>query len=322
MGEHRLICGDSTKPATYKALLGGREAALVFTDPPYGISYQAPSGAFEEIKGDNMRRGQLAAMLQGAFGAALEHTAKAAAWYVWHASATREDFAKALRDTGLVELGVIIWAKPGMVLGWSDYRWAHEPCFYAARQGVKPAFYGDRTQTTTWRIDARGAAGEPSTAIGAGVILTTKDGAELYVSGTPPKGRKLRHVHADRPVLVSDTGTAGDDLWEVGRDSGHGKEGALHPTMKPVELARRAIRNSSQTGEIVLDMFAGAGSTIMAAEQTGRQGYGIELDPQYVDATVRRWQLLTGKEATHAEEKRTFEAIAKARAGRKRAARA
>jgi DNA modification methylase len=106
-------------------------------------------------------------------------------------------------------------------------------------------------------------------------------------------------------------------VWEVSRDNGHGKATTTyHPTQKPVELARRAIVNSTQEGEIVLDMFAGSSSTIMGAEQTRRCGYAIELDPRYVDQGVRRWQELTGKQATHATEKKTFDALAKSRAGR------
>jgi DNA modification methylase len=314
LGEHRLACGDSTKPATLKGLMAGHQAQVVFTDPPYGISYESPSGGFEVIKGDDLRRGQLYSLLHGAFAAGLPHTREDAAWYVWHATGTREDFAKALRDVGLVELGVIIWAKPGMVLGWSDYRWAHEPCFYAARQGVRPAWHGDRTQTTMWRLDARTGAGGPHVAIGAGVILTTPEGGELYVSSTAPKGRKVRHVHVDagKPIMASPSGGAGDDVWEVSRDNGHGRE-AYHPTQKPVELARRAMANSTSEGQIVLDPFSGGASTIIAAEQTKRVGYAVDLDARYVDVGVRRWQDLTGKSAIHATEKKTFDAIAKAR---------
>lgn len=318
MGEHRLICADSTKPETYERLLEGRRVQCVFTDPPYGVSYEARSGQFEVIKGDDLRRGQLEKLLQGAFGNAAEHAADDAGWYVWHASSTREDFARALRDAGLVELGYLIWVKPGMVLGWSDYRWAHEPCFYAARQGVKPAFYGDRTDTTVWRARPAGDAQAARTTIGTGVILTTADGRELYVAGTPPKGRKLRHVSLkDGETAYLEPTHDNQTVWEVGRDAGHGKGNSVHPTQKPVELVRRALRNSTREGEAVLDMFSGGASTIIGAEQTGRVGYAIELDPQYVDAGVRRWQELTGKEAMHAEEKRTFDAIAKERAGRK-----
>ncbi len=320
LGDHRLMCGDSTKRATYKALMNGRQAQCVFTDPPYGISYEAPSGAFEVIAGDNLRRGQLYTLLHGAFGACLEAVREDAAWYVWHASATREEFSRAMRDVGLVELSTIIWAKPGMVLGWSNYRWSHEPCLYAARQGVRPAHYGPRTETTVWRLNALGPKGEPHAAIGNGLIITLPDGQELYVSATPPKGRKVRHVQiaqGDKGLLISPSGTAEDDVWEVSRDNGHGKETTtFHPTQKPVELARRALVNSTQEGDIVLDLFSGSASTLIGAEQTNRIGYAIELDPRYVDQGVRRWQQLTGKQAIHAQEQKTFDAVAKSRAGR------
>jgi len=318
LGEHRLICADSTKPATYEELMNGRQASMVFTDPPYGISYEAPSGKFEIIKGDGLRRGQLTKMLHGAFAAAIEHTTQAAGWYVWHASSTREDFARAMRDVGLIELSTLIWAKPGQVLGWSDYRWSHEPCFYAARQGVKPAFYGDRTETTVWRITARTAQGDPASAIGGGVTVAVPSGQELYIQPAPPKGKKVRHVQLEEgQTMALSTSDEADDLWEVSRDSGHGKEGSIHPTQKPVELARRAVKNSSGEGEIVLDFFAGSGSTLIACEQLNRACYAIDLEPRYVDAIIRRWQTATGKTATHAKDQKTFEAIAKARAGKK-----
>lgn len=313
LGANRLICGDSTDPKTYKALMGGRQAQCVFTDPPYGISYQAPSGEHDQIRGDDLRRGQLKAMLQAALGAAKAHTREDAGWYIWHASGTRYEFTDAMRDVGLVELSLIIWDKPGATLGWADYRNAHEPCFYAAHQGVKPAFYGDRTGTTVWRLEPR-AGGDNPASLGTGIVVVGPDGRELYVTGKPPKGKKLRHVHAKEGEAVLVYGRSDvDDVWAVSRDAGNGKGDAIHPTMKPVELARRACMNSAKEGDIVLDMFAGSSSTLMAAEQTRRHGYGIELDPKYVDAGVRRWQQMTGKEAVHATEKKPFEIIAKAR---------
>jgi len=310
LGDHRLICGDSTKAATYKILMAGRQAQCVFTDPPYGVSYQA-EGPFAAavIKGDDKRRGQLKRMLQDAFGHAMKHAREDAGWYIWHAAFTREDFAQAMRDAGLVEMQALIWEKAGGVMGWSDYRWAHEPCFYAARQGVRPTFHGDRTNTTIWHLQFNGPADE-ATSIGNGVIVTTgSDGQELYITTTPPKGKKLRHLHAEpgKPILLQARADT-DDIWKVGRDEG----GDWHPTSKPVELVRRALVNSTLEGEIVLDMFSGGASTIMGAEQTNRVGYAIELDPQYVDAGVLRWQKTTGKEALHAEGK-TFAAITKAR---------
>jgi len=317
MGAHRLIYGDATKKTVLEALTLGRRANMVFTDPPYGVSYVARSGDFEMIRGDDLRRGQLADLLRKAFAAALPHTTDDAGWYVWHASATRDDYSAALRDTGLVELSYIIWAKPQIVLGWADYRWAHEPCFYAARQGVRAAWHGGRDQSTVWRVSAHGPAAGLRTTIGAGVTITTKEG-EIHVTSTQPKGRKIRHVHlAPDQALLLEAGGGAQDLWEVSRDNGYGKDNTLHPNQKPVELARRAIANSSLEGEIVLDIFAGSGSTLMAAEQLGRACYAIELDPLYADVIVRRWQDATKGTATHAKEKASFDVIAKRRTASK-----
>lgn len=314
LGDHRIICADSTKPDTYAALLEGRKAQCVFTDPPYGISYEAPSGKFDVIQNDELRRGQLKTMLQDAFKCAVPHTREDAGWYVWHASSTRDDFAQAMRDAGLVENGYIIWEKPGMVLGWSDYRWAHEPCFYAGRQGVRVKFHGDRKNTTIWKLEGA-PQGKASAQIGSGIIITTEDGQELHITTAAPKGKKLRHLHLEEgKALRLQPRSDSDNVWAVSRDTGHGKDNAIHPTMKPLELARRALKNSTTEGEIVLDMFGGSCSTVMAAEQTARVGYAIELDPLYVDASVRRWQKMTGKSAIHATEKKTFEAVTKARA--------
>jgi DNA modification methylase len=146
------------------------------------------------------------------------------------------------------------------------------------------------------------------------VIISMPDGQELFVSAKPPKGKKVRHLHVegDKPLLLQPV-TDQDSVWRVSRDTGHGKDAAIHPTMKPVELVRKALMNSTTEGQIVLDMFSGSASTIMGAEQTQRCGYAIELDPLYVDASIRRWQTMTGKAATHAEEKTTFDAIASAR---------
>lgn len=316
LGEHRLLCGDSTKPAALTALMAGRQAAMVFTDPPYGVSYQDARGAFEVIKGDDLRRGQLANLLRGAFTNALAHSRDDAGWYVWHSSSTREVFESAIRDVGLVESanGYIIWVKP-KTMGWTDYQSAFEPCFYLHKQGIRPAFHAKREETTIWRIAAVNDRGEQHLSIGSGVTLTLQEGQEIYVAGAPPKGKKVRHLHMapGKPVLL-ERESAQQDVWEVGRETGHGREDAVHPNQKPTELARRAIGNSSREGEIVLDMFAGGGTTLLACEQTKRIGYALELDPRYVDVIVRRWETLTGKQATHAKEKTTFQAVAKARA--------
>ncbi len=88
----------------------------------------------------------------------------------------------------------------------------------------------------------------------------------------------------------------------------------MHPTVKPVALVADAIKDCTRRGHIVLDAFAGSGTTIIAAEKTGRVGYALELDPGYVDVAVRRWQRLTGESAVHADTCLAFEEIAESRA--------
>lgn len=324
MDDHRIICGDNSKTAVWDRLMNGRQAQCMFTDPPYGVSYLAPSGRFEMIKGDALRRGQLKKMLHDSFQQAVKHTRDDAGWYVWHASATHLDFAEAMRDAGLAELEQIIWVKPGIILGWADYRWAHEPCIYAAKQGIKPAFHGERSSSTIWRANPVNTKGEQDIAISSGITLVAEGAGEITVTGAPPnKGKKLRHIHlkAGQPAFLTAL-TDTDSAWEVSRDNGHGKDAQLHPNQKPVALARKAIANSTLEGQIVVDFYDGSGSLIIAAEQLKRIAYAIDLDPLYVDVAVRRWQDLTGKKATHATEKKSFDAIAADRASKAVKARA
>ena len=131
-------------------------------------------------------------------------------------------------------------------------------------------------------------------AIDKGLILSDGAGSEFYISPRVPKSKKLRRIRVEegKPVQVQ-TEFQNSDTWLVGRDTGK----ADHPTQKPVELARRAITNSSKMGEIVLDPFLGSGTTLIGAEVTGRICYGIEFEPKYCDVIVARWEKLTGKKA-------------------------
>jgi DNA modification methylase len=309
LGAHRLICGDSTAKDTWRKLMGVERANLVFTDPPYGVSYQQSSGEFGVIEGDHKRRDDLFKMLVGAFQRLAEITVPTAGFYIWHASSTRRDFEEALDAAGLQEKQYLIWAKPSLVLGRADYHWAHEPAFYCSHAGQTPDFYGDRAQQTVWRLEMV-RTDQAATVIGPGVLLLDGNGQSLFVKGKAPKSKKLREVRLtdQRPrVLLSDsTGTG--TVWEIARDHDY-----VHPTQKPTELVVRAIENSSKHGDIVADAFSGSASTIIACEMTGRRARSSELDPAYVQAGIERWQRFTGKKATLDGE--TFEAVAAARAG-------
>jgi hypothetical protein len=154
-----------------------------------------------------------------------------------------------------------------------------------------------RDQQTVWHAATRTSAGKGAT-IGNGILITDGDGRQLWIQAAGPKGRKLRTVRleAGDELELADPG-AESDAWFVGRD--HRPE---HPTQKPVELAARAIRNSSRPGDIILDPFAGSGSTLIAAEQLERAAYLIELEPRYAQITIDRWQAFTGQEARRVQD--------------------
>jgi len=296
LGDHRILCGDAQDPAVWFRLMGGRKAHAIFTDPPYGVAYEAQSGKYDAIKNDSLRHGALAEFLWRTFRNLVQHAEDTAAFYIWHASSTRQDFSHALINAGLTEQQYLIWVKPALVLGHDDYQWAHEPCFYAAKSGHKPAWHGDRSQPTTWRFSPVSPEGIMAS-VGRG--LTLLHGPEtLHLTTDSPKTKKTRTVRVPedgRPVLIDIGNQPHHDCWEVSRD-----HNAEHPTQKPVALAVRALRNSTQYGELVLDAFLGSGTTLMGAEILGRTCYATEMEPKYVDLAVRRWELFTKKKAERA----------------------
>lgn len=290
LGEHRLICGDATDGATINRLMNGRKAAMVHTDPPYGVSYETQSGKFSMIKNDDKTNDDLYNnLLLPAFQNYRKHTIDEAAFYIWHASSTRRDFEDAMTAAGITEKQYIIWAKNGITLGRADYQWAHEPCFYASKDGISPNFYGDRAQHSVWRATTQ-QDGAMMTVLGNGVVLTDGTGGTLCITDKPPKGKKFRYIRMEKgkPLDLFQESKM-QTVWEVSRETN-----TLHPTQKPVELPKRAIENSSQPGEIVLDFFGGSGSTLMGAEMTGRICYTTELDPQYADVIISRYVSHTG----------------------------
>lgn len=285
LGSHRLICGSATDTSTIERLMDGHKAQMVHTDPPYGVSYETQSGKFGMIKNDDKTGDDLMGeLLIPAFRNYVNSTVEDAAFYIWHASSTRRDFEDAMTAAGLLEKQYLIWVKTAPVLGHADYQWAHEPCFYAEKTGQQAKFYGDRAQRTTWKAVLRGEDGMAATLTG-GVVLTDGAGAKVYLTDKPPKGKKTRYVRLSqgRSICLYPEGKQ-NTVWEISRETK-----TVHPTQKPVEIPIRAITNSSQAGDIVLDFFGGSGSTLIAAEMTGRICYTTELDPKYCDAIVTRY---------------------------------
>ena len=240
LGIHRIMCGDATKIEEVEKLMDGQKADMVFTDPPYGVSYAAKNEALNAIAPGN----RIQTPIEN------DHKTVDERYQLWLAAfsninaISKEGFSyyvcspqggelmmmmmMALRDSGLQVKHTIVWVKNNIVIGRSDYHYKHEPILYGWGKGTHQ-FYGGRTKNSVWSFD--------------------------------------------KP-LKSD----------------------LHPTMKPIALVVEAINNSSKSEDIVLDLFGGSGSTLIACEQTNRTCYMMELDPRYCDVIRKRYAQFIGKD--------------------------
>lgn len=150
LGNHRLVCGDSTQPETFSILMDGKAANLVVTDPPYNVNYEGNAG---KIKNDNMADEKFYQFLLDAFILTEKAMAKDASIYVFHADTEGLNFRKAFSDAGFYLSGTCIWKKQSLVLGRSPYQWQHEPVLFGWKKTGKHAWYSDRKQSTIWEFD-------------------------------------------------------------------------------------------------------------------------------------------------------------------------
>ena len=247
LGDHRLLCGDSTKAEDIARLMQDDQADMIFTDPPYGMSYGGGRAAGSTAKGatvkahgmimnDDLQGDALIKLVQDAMHLAKTYSKKQAAFYTCFTWRTYAQFEAALASAGIETKNCIVWDKKSIGLGNGHYRPQHEFIFYSGGQ-----WHGDKSQSDVWCM-SRGATGN-------------------YV----------------------------------------------HPTQKPVELIERAIDNSSKKGAIILDVFGGSGSTIIACEKRKRASRLMELDPKYCDVIVQRWENFTGRKAHEDATGLTFE---------------
>lgn len=275
LGRHRLMCGDATNKADVQRLIGGAKADMIFTDPPYNVNYEGGTGL--KIKNDNMAADEFSMFLCDAFSRMFEVAVNGAAIYICHADSSGNAFRNAMLDSGWLMKQCLIWVKNQFVLGRQDYQWRHEPILYGWKPGAKHKWFGGRKQSTVIDNDSP-------------CVITEQDGKHII---TFDAGfNRLTLAVSDYEIL--DAG--GDDstsVWRIDKP----QKSTEHPTMKPLALCARAIRNSSATGDIVLDPFGGSGSTLIAAEQTGRICYMMELDAVYVDVICQRYEAMTGIKA-------------------------
>jgi DNA modification methylase len=243
LGEHRLLCGDSTDPAQVKRLMDGELAHLVFTDPPYNVNY----GEFNKTRRrgkdwtdtycpdneDNMTREGYAEFLKSIVRNAKENTIEYAHYYVWFAMQYLPELTGTFIANDIdYDKVPIIWKKQTLPVSWANYKRNYEPCLFGGKGATtankNSRWFGPNNERAVWEIDA--------------------DSNNKYI----------------------------------------------HPTQKPTALAEKAIGNSSLLGELVLDLFGGSGSTLIACEKTDRKCRMMEKSEFYCFGIVDRWWKLTG----------------------------
>lgn len=260
LGKHRLMVGDATKEEDVATLMGGVLADLVITDPPYNINYEGGSKVREKIKNDKMEDTTFLQFLVDAYSAMNKHMKEGASFYIWHADSESYNFRKACREIGWQVRECLIWAKDRMTFGRQDYQWKHEPCLYGWKDGKAHYFIDKRTETTVI---------EEELDIDKMKAQEMRDLLKEIYENTP-----TTVLHEKKPLTSE-----------------------LHPTMKPVKLIAKLVENSSKEEWIVLDVFGGSGTTLMACEQLNRKARIMELDPKYADVIIQRWEEFTGKTA-------------------------
>ena len=262
LGSHRLMVGDSTNKEDVRALTDGAQMDLLVTDPPYNVDYNGGTEDAMTIENDNMGKEHFVEFLTAAFENAAEALRPGGGFYIWHAESTAGEFIKALEAAELEFRQRLIWVKSSLVLGRQDFQWKHEPCFYGWKEGAAHYFTADRTNTTVIE-DA------------PNINAMNKDELKDYIKD------------------LKDVIDEGSTILRADKPS----SSRQHPTMKPVKLMAHHLAYSTRQGENVIDLFGGSGSTLMAAEQLGRNCYIMEFDPKYADVIITRWEEFTGQEA-------------------------
>jgi DNA modification methylase len=259
LGEHRLLVGDATDPDALERLMGGEQARMVFTDPPYNVPIQGHVTSSKDHGRFVMGDGE---MSDAEFTGFLAKTCQQ-------------------MDHALVDGGV----------GYLCMDWRHMGNVLAAAQAAGLALIN----LCVWD---KGAGGMGS--------FYRSQHELVFVL----KKGKAAHLNA---VELGRNGRNRSNVWAYGGVNGFGadkaREREMHPTVKPAALVKDAILDASKKAEIVLDLYGGSGTTLIAAETSGRRARLMELDPTYADVIIRRWEAMSGREALHARSGESFRSL-------------
>lgn len=280
MGPHRLMCGDSLNPEDVAKLMDGRRAEIVITDPPYGVDYVASiegregtTGKWKHIQGDELKGKALQEFCEKFLQNIKANTTDDSAYYIFFGMKTFHHLLAAMDSTGTYYALPLIWVKGRPTISWAKYHPDYEVLAYGGK-GATPAVTKNERKVKG-KMYASGASRN-----------NYKPNYEpVAFSGEGSKPRQPRWFSTYDQTTT---------WWAKPDNSGD----YIHPTQKPVELAERALLNSSREGEAVLDLFTGAGFALIAAHKLKRIFYGMELEPSYVDQAVKRWEHYADTKAT------------------------
>jgi DNA modification methylase len=346
LGNHRLMCGDSTSIDAVEKLMNGRKAELLHADPPYGMGKES-----DGVANDNLYRDKLDAFQMewwATFRTFLEDNASAyiwgnapELWRLWYRGGLADSERMTLRNE-------IVWSKGDAGAGGISHQGAEglrlfpqstERClfFMLGEQGFNnnaDNYWEGWEPIRAWLDGERKAAGlttaqcneicgkqnmTQSAFTKSGFRLIVRDDYEKLKAAAKGKAFKrdydelkrdydeLKQEFYSTRAYFDNTHDNMTDVWEFKRVTGD--ERHTHATPKPVEMMKRVMMSSLPKDGLCVEPFGGSGSTLMGAEKTGRRCYTMELQEKYVDVIIKRWQDFTGKQAIHEETGKTFEEL-------------